>query len=722
MTSTHLLIVSQDAGTRALMAAVLIRALNCVVYEAASLEQARSIFAAERPEVVVLTLPPRSASEPAIAFLAEVSSDAAVIAVMPERSWDGVQALLARGALDVLAVPVVPQRLTESAARALRWSKIRRERDLLREQTARQAQEFNALYTVGRNVSALLKIEDILNLVVTAAVNLTRADEGSLMLLDPDSGELHLRASRTGSEDTVQLQRVKVNDTLMGRVIQSGRPVMLGSQDLLKVKTSFLVKSILSVPVLAAQRPIGVLNVYNIQNSRPFTEHDVHLLSTLADAAAIAIQNAQLYEQTRRNAEMLAAQVEIERHISASLDLTTVLERIALHAKDLLHTDDSEVYLLSNDNNTLHAIVALGDYAEAIKAQPVQVGHSIVGFVAQSGVAEMVNEVEQDARRQTIPGTPEEHEALLCAPLVFKGQTLGAMVVARVGEHPPFEQPDFEFFKGLAAQAAIAIENARLYDSERRRAAELARALDQQRELDRLKNEFVQNVSHELRTPLAIIRGYAELMDAGDLGPLADDQRTAVDVITRRSLMLSKMLDDLLTILSAETGRMDHTPVDIVQLVRTSLVDFELEVKKANVTVQSRIEPPVAPVFGDVAHLRRVIDNLLSNALKFTPAGGQVLLALYQLGQEVILEVADTGIGISPEHLNRVFERFYQVDGSTTRRYGGVGLGLALVKEIVAAHGGHVQAFSTVGKGTQFRISLPAMPSPSTPEEPNSTA
>ena len=122
----------------------------------------------------------------------------------------------------------------------------------------------------------------------------------------------------------------------------------------------------------------------------------------------------------------------------------------------------------------------------------------------------MLNAAEIDPRHFNVPGTPEEHEALLCAPLISQGETLGVMVVARIGDRPPFEAIDFEFFTALAAQAVIAIENARLYASERQRAVELSQALARQQELDQLKNAFIQNVSHELRTPLAIIRGYAE--------------------------------------------------------------------------------------------------------------------------------------------------------------------------------------------------------------------
>ncbi len=139
------------------------------------------------------------------------------------------------------------------------------------------------------------------------------------------------------------------------------------------------------------------------------------------------------------------------------------------------------------------------------------------------------------------------------------------MVVARIGDHPPFEAIDFEFFTALAAQAVIAMENARLYDVERQRAVELSQALAQQQELDQLKNTFIQNVSHELRTPLAIIRGYAELLLAGDLGTLSEQQFESVEVMARRARMLGKMLDDLLAILAVETHKFEKEPVDLAQ-------------------------------------------------------------------------------------------------------------------------------------------------------------
>jgi signal transduction histidine kinase len=306
-----------------------------------------------------------------------------------------------------------------------------------------------------------------------------------------------------------------------------------------------------------------------------------------------------------------------------------------------------------------------------------------------------------------ILGTPDLVEALMCAPLISRGQLTGVMALTRVGEHPPFRPADLDFLIALAGQAAIAIENARLYEREQQRAAELAQALAQQQELDRLKNQFVQNISHELRTPLAIVRGYAELLESGELGKLQTGQLEPVNVMARRTRMLSKMLDDLIVILSVEAQTSAREPIDLRELVELTLADFEAAIQQAQLQLDIDLVDGPLPIVGDSNQLRRVIDNLLANAQKFTPGGGRVAIRLTRDHTEALLEVADSGIGIPDDQLNRIFERFYQVDGSPTRRYGGVGLGLALVKEIVEAHDGRVAVESVLGKGSSFRIWLP---------------
>lgn len=700
-----ILVISADAELRAWLNGRVLQPAGYSVSEAADVITGRAQLAAQLPHLMLVALSVQAADE--LALVAEVEPTLPAIVIAPHRTVDVWENALLQGASDVLARPLDAVHVLTAVARGVRRGRVLREHAALREQTDRQSQEFNALYTVGQKVAALFDIEEILKLVVTAAVNLTQAEEGTLMLLDKKSGELYLRASCSSYEDAVRNLRVKVTDSLMGRVLQSGRPIMLDRGSLLKIRTALLVSALVSVPLIVGGHAIGVLSAYNRQPGRPFREHDIHVLSTLADFAAIAIRNAQLYHDVRRTADRFAALAEIDRRISESLDRRTVLERIVVHARDLLQADDSEVYLLDRDTQLLTAIVAVGDYAEEIKAQPLRVGQGVVGSVAQSGRAEMLSAIETDPRHVNIPGTPEEHESMLCAPLISQIETLGVMVVSRIGARPPFETIDFEFFTALAAQAVIAIENARLYDLERQRAAELSRSLAQQQELDQFKNTFIQNVSHELRTPLAIIRGYAELLVAGDLGQLSEQQYESVEVMARRARMLSKMLDDLLTILAAETQKFEKEPVDLAHMTQLAITDFQAPAKQAGLSLVAMIQPQVPTVYVDSVHLRRVLDNLLGNALKFTPEGGRITVTLTHLDSYVVLEVSDTGIGIPPEQLNKIFQRFYQVDGSSKRRFGGVGLGLALVKEIIESHAGTVSVASTVGEGTTFRIALP---------------
>ncbi|MBP7689538.1 MAG: GAF domain-containing protein [Thermoflexales bacterium] len=680
MTNEHVLIVDKNEETRRWIIARVLQPAGYIFSEAATVDEATLKLPVFQPHVVVVALTANVA--PVLDFIRTTEAAHASIVYTSSPSIDVQQAVLHAGARDVLVKPFTDERLARAIERAARDTRTRQERDSLREQTERQAQEFNALYTVSKQVAALLDLEEILGMVVSAATNLTGAEEGTLMLLDQDSGELYLRASRYLAESSARKTRVKVTDTLMGRVVQSGRPIMMNGEELVRVQSSYLVKSILSVPLLFADRVTGVLSIDNKRSGRNFNEHEVHLLSTLADSAAIAIEHAQLFSEVRRRANELAALIEIDRHISATLDLTVVLERIAQHAQELLKSDDSEVYLLEPDGYTLRAIVALGTYAEEIKAQPLHLGEGIVGLVAQSGVAEVVNDTNNDPRSVTIPDTPQEHESLVCAPLIFKEKLLGAMTVVRNGAHPAFQTRDLEFLKGLAGQAAIAIENARLFATERERTAELLRTLDKQRELDHMRSEFIQNISHELRTPLAIVRGYAELLDSGELGPLPPEQHASISVMARRTRMLSKMLDDLLAILTAEAGDSARQPLDLRQLADNLVIDFQAVARQQHLTLKADFKPNIPIVLGDPIQLRRMLDNLLSNAVKFTPSGGQITIRLSAADEHVNLEVADTGIGIAADKLPRVFDRFYQVDGSTTRRYGGVGLGLALVKEI----------------------------------------
>jgi signal transduction histidine kinase len=317
--------------------------------------------------------------------------------------------------------------------------------------------------------------------------------------------------------------------------------------------------------------------------------------------------------------------------------------------------------------------------------------------------------VAEDAQETSwVAGTKFE----LALPLVTGERVLGA-ITAQSAHSGAFSSLDVAGLQIVTDQLANAIQNANLYADARGRANELAAAYEQLKELERLKDQFMQNISHELRTPLMMIRGYAELLSSYQLGELTSDQLDAIDVILRYSNALTILVDDIMAIMDVNTSQVTQQPVALADLLNTSLLDFQVPASNSGVELVSHIdETHLNPiVHANPDHIRRIFDNLVGNAIKFTPAGGQVSIVLVSKDNRAIVEVVDTGIGIPQEMLSRLFERFFQVDGSRRRRYGGTGLGLALVKELVESYGGAVEAESPgIDRGSTFRVVLPTVP------------
>jgi signal transduction histidine kinase len=229
-------------------------------------------------------------------------------------------------------------------------------------------------------------------------------------------------------------------------------------------------------------------------------------------------------------------------------------------------------------------------------------------------------------------------------------------------------------------------------------------------QLDRMKSDLLANVSHELRTPLTAIQGYAEAMEEGLMGAVTREQRDALAVVQRNGRRLMGMIEQLLGFsrLEAGVGKLELAAFDLGEVAAQVVGSVRAGHGQR---VDLRLEAPAAglpPVWGDAGRIAQVLENLVTNAVKFTPAGAEVRVRLRRRGQdEVEVEVADRGIGIPAAAQPKIYDRFYQVDGTSTRGYGGLGLGLAIVREILAAHGRGIALESEEGMGTTFRFSLP---------------
>ena len=264
----------------------------------------------------------------------------------------------------------------------------------------------------------------------------------------------------------------------------------------------------------------------------------------------------------------------------------------------------------------------------------------------------------------------------------------------------------------IQLRSALQAANRNLELRVQERTAELQEALRRLSELSQMKANFVANVSHELRTPLTHVKGYLELMITDSLGPLTEEQRHALAVSQKSADRLESMIEDLIMFSLASRGEMSmkQEPMDIERIGNLSVKAAAQKGEARGVEIHSVADPNLPFVQGDPEKIAWVMNQLLDNAIKFTPSGGHVIVSLKEEGANLLMvSVTDTGIGIPAARLQEIFEPFHQLDDSSTRKAGGTGLGLSLVRQIVEAHGSLLDVQSVEGKGTTFKFPLLAV-------------
>lgn len=587
-------------------------------------------------------------------------------------------------------------------------SDIETERALVRQTAAEQK-------TIIETAETLFRVEnsdELWSQLATAVRQSTKSDRSALSLLDPQKNQLTLIHSFGLSETYLEFiqkwHQESPNPQLSYRtpIIVQDVATDPAAAPLRSHLTEEGIQAFAVLPLVSPQnRLVGILVLYR-NELRPFTEKELSLGQTLCQIGTYAQNKINLLNETQENLRREQHLKEIAQTLSNVFDLPTILNSIIRMATKLIGADAGLLGLILEDQ-----LITYYPYniPTQINLQPTtqkkaaawQISHSHQPLIIPDYPAHQTADPKWvKAGVRTLAGVP----------ILSGDQCLGAIILLNLHEHQrPFTQRDLNLLEAVGHQAGIAIQNARIVAENEKRANLLAQMLSRQAELDELKNKFIQSVSHELRAPLGIILGNVELLHQSLIDDLQPEQRQAMDIIMRRTRMVSDLVDDLSTLLAAQTQELRRETINAVDLIYSMLADYQIQAAEAKLTLHADIASDLPMIQGDINHLRRVFDNLMSNAFKFTPAGGVVSIQVWAADNNVIIEVTDTGSGIPEKDIKYIFERFYQVEDKGYHRPG-TGLGLALVKEIVEAHGGDVSVASQAGKGSSFTIKLPGFP------------
>jgi PAS domain S-box-containing protein len=517
----------------------------------------------------------------------------------------------------------------------------------------------------------------------------------------------------------------RADEGIGGPVMQTGEPLLMPVTSQQEFRAAikpeyqhylerFKVCSTLIVPLKVQGQAIGVLSLTRNHPGEPHNIDDQNLFQDLADRAAMAIANARLYQQAKqarqqaeKTADRTARLQAVTAALSEPLTPAQVAEVIVEQSIAVLNASSAVVAIVNPNGTELEIVHFVGyqqDIPEAWRRFPITTPVPLAEAVRTGEPIWEESTQERIARYPHLAQNYAElnYAAWISLPLMVEGRAVGGISI-NFAEFSPLSQDDRAFMLALAQQCAQAIARAHLYEAEQRARASAEAA-------NRIKDEFLAVLSHELRSPLNPILGWTRLLRTRKFDESARDK--ALETIERNAKLQTQLIGDLLDVSRIIQGKMalNVCPVNLSTTIEAAIETVHLAAQTKGIQIQTQLDWDVEPICGDPGRLQQIVWNLLSNAVKFTPAGGQVEVRLEPIDSFAQIQVKDTGKGISREFLPHVFEYFRQENSTTTRIFGGLGLGLAIVRHLTELHGGTVQAESPgEGQGATFTVLIPRM-------------
>jgi PAS domain S-box-containing protein len=700
----------------------------------------------------------------------------------------------------------------------------------------RRADEQQALRATMADLAANLEISDLLQTVLERAVQLLGVSHGELAIYDAEREQLEVRASyNVGRKETIGT-RIALGEGAMGHVALTREPLIIASYGEWPGRSSQYEQvdfhGVMVAPLLMGGKLTGAIAVMDRDPARHFREEDLRLLDLFAPQAAIAIENARLFAAERRRAEEQQALLDTMKDLAGELELSKVLQRVLERAVSLLDVTGGELATFDEQRGDLVIVASHNMGANAVGSRMV-FGEGAMGQVARTRESLIIPRYQEWVARSE-QYTQSTVQAVMAAPLMIGQRLVGVIASVHSDPERTFGPADLRLLELFAPEAAIAIENARLFTASRRQRqyfAELVqnspvaivtldtdhnvtscnpafealygysdaevvgrnlddlitdettraqavgyttqalghqavRAIGRRRRKDgtlvdvevlgvpvvvdgeqvgmmglyhdittllaarrdaetanEAKSRFLAGMSHELRTPLNAILGYSEILqeDARDAGQ--DSAVADLEKIRLAGRHLLTLINDVLDLSKIEAGKMELflETFEVRPLVEGVATTVAPLVEQHGNRLVLDVAPDVGRMRSDMTRVRQVLLNLLSNASKFTEKG-TITLAARREGDDLELAVSDTGIGMTEEQLGRLFQAFAQAEASTSAKYGGTGLGLALSRMFCEMMGGTLTVSSEPGKGSTFTVRLPVEAPDAAPVEPGQSA